>query len=147
MIKCDRIKNIWKLNDGVIYLATVIMMLVLAGLFITVLTKILNSSSLKNGNLYIDSQAEMAAVAGIEYAYYQMINDFANWDGTGTETYVTLGNSKFMVEVRTDDEIGDPLSSDLKRVISTGVTEKSIKNIQVLITVMSEAFTFSLYIL
>ena len=146
MIKCDRIKNIWKLNDGVIYLATVIMMLVLAGLFITVLTKILNSSSLKNGNLYIDSQAEMAAVAGIEYAYYQMINDFANWDGTGTETYVTLGNSKFMVEVRTDDEIGDPLSSDLKRVISTGVTEKSIKKIQVLITVLSEAFTFALYI-
>ena len=136
--------KVFRKNEGIIYLGTVIMVMVLFGLMAYTLSNLLVISNGKTANLYLDTQAELTAIAGIEYAYYKLLNDFANWEGTGG--YVSIGKSKFFVEVDTLDEDGTKLNADIRRVVSTGVTERSIKIIQVKFSAANEAFSYAMYI-
>ncbi|MCH8011343.1 MAG: hypothetical protein IIA61_05265 [Candidatus Marinimicrobia bacterium] len=136
--------KVFRKNEGIIYLGTVIMVLVLFGLMSYTLSNLLVISNGKTANLYLDTQAELAAVAGVEYAFYHLVDNFANW--TGTSDYIIIGKSKFFVEVDTLDEDGTKLNSDIRRVVSTGVFERSIKKIQVKFSAQGEVFSFSLYI-
>lgn len=136
--------NILIRNKGFIYLGTVILVVILFGLMAHTLSNLLVISNSKTSNLYIDTQAELAAAAGIEYAFYKMVNNFANW--MGTPDSITVGKSKFFVQVDTLDENGNKLNADIRRVISTGVTERSIKKIQVKFSALGELFSFSMCI-
>ncbi|MCG2716573.1 MAG: hypothetical protein L6422_09925 [Candidatus Marinimicrobia bacterium] len=136
--------NILIRNKGFIYLGTVILVVILFGLMAYTLSNLLVISNSKTSNLYIDTQAELAAVAGIEYAFYKLVNDFTNW--MGTPDYIAIGKSKFFVQVDTLDENGTKLNADIRRVISTGVTERSIKKMQVKFSALGEVFSFSLCI-
>ena len=136
--------KVFRKNEGIIYLGTVIMVMVLFGLMAYTLSNLLVISNGKTANLYLDTQAELTAIAGIEYAYYKLLNDFANWEGTGG--YVSIGKSKFFVEVDTLDEDGTKLNADIRRVVSTGVFERSIKKIQVKFSSLDESFSFAMFI-
>lgn len=131
-------------NDGFIYLGIAIVVLVLFGMIAYTLSNLLVISNGKNANLYIDTQAELAAAAGIEYAFDHLMNDFPNW--MGSSDFITFGKSKFFVQVDTLDEDGTKLTVDLRRVVSTGVTESSVKKIQVMFSAFQEAFYYSIYI-
>ncbi|MCG2717134.1 MAG: hypothetical protein L6422_12850, partial [Candidatus Marinimicrobia bacterium] len=61
--------------------------------------------------------------------------------------YIAIGKSKFFVQVDTLDENGTKLNADIRRVISTGMTERSIKKIQVMFSALGEVFSFSLCIM
>lgn len=136
--------KVFRKNEGIIYLGTVILVMVLFGLMAYTLSNLLVISNGKTANLYIDTQAEFAAIAGVEYASYQLLDDFANW--MGTSGYISIGKSKFLVEVDTLDEDGTELQADIRRVVSTGVTERSIKKIQVKFSAASEQFSYAMYI-
>lgn len=132
-------------NDrGVIYIATVIMVLVLFSLMAYTMGTIISVNSEKTANLYIDAEAELCAEAGVEYAFYQLVNDFINWPGSSG--YINFGKGKFIVEIFDTDENGGPLNADKRRVVSTGVVEKSTKKVQVTFSALGEPFSFALYI-
>lgn len=132
-------------NDrGIIYIATVIMVLVLFSLMTYTMSTIISINSEKTSNLYIDTEAELCAIAGVEYAFYQLVNDFTNWSGTSGS--INFGKGAFQVVVYDTDENGNNLNSDIKRIIVTSVVEKSIKKIQVTFSSLGEPFSFSMYI-
>lgn len=135
-------------NSGLIYLGTVIMVIVLFGVLTYTVTNLLVDGDGKNANLYIDTQAELAAISGIEYAYYKLLlpppSGFGNW--TGTPDWVTMGKSKFTVTVDTLDDAGHKLDAGKRRVISIGKFENSVKEVQVKFSALSEQFSFALYI-
>lgn len=131
-------------EEGLIYIGTVIMVLVFFSLMVVTMSKISSNASKKSGYLYIDAEAEMIATAGVEYAFYQFVNDFINW--SGTSGYINFGKGAFQVVVYNTDENGNNLNADKKRIIVTSVVEKSIKKIQATFSAVSEPFSFAMYI-
>lgn len=143
----NRLRNIHQSgqnNSGIIYIATVIMVVVLFSLMAFTMGTIISVNSEKTANLYIDTVAELCAEAGVEYAFYQLVTDFINW--SGSSGYINFGKGKFMVEIFDTDENGAPLNADKRRVVATGIVEKSIKKVQVTFSALSEPFSFAFYI-
>lgn len=126
------------------YMATVFLVLIIMGVVTWSLANLVVASNGKSANLYADTQAELAAVAGVEYAFYNLIKDFANW--TGTTSPVTVGNSAFRVDVDTLDENGVKLTADERRIVSTGTIGSSVKKIQVHFKAADESFSFAMYV-
>ncbi len=131
-------------DSGIIYIATVIMVLVLFGLLAFTLNTVISVNSEKTANLYLDTEAELYAQAGIEYAFYELVNDFINWPGSSG--YINFGKGQFKAEVFDTDENGNTLNADRRRVVSTGIVESSVKKAQVYFTALSEPFSFAMYI-
>lgn len=136
--------KILKSNSGIIYLGTVILVLIVFGMIAYTLANLSVIGNGKTANLYADTQAELAALAGIEHAFNNIIIDFSNYWGT-TDT-ISMGKSKFFIEVDTFDEYGVKLRSDRKRVIATGMTGSSQKKVQVIFSALQEAAEFAMYI-
>jgi len=136
--------KVFRKNDGIIYLSTAIMIILVFGLITYTLSNLLVISNEKSANLYLDAQAELAAVTGIEYGFYYLTNDYANWMGTSGP--ITMGKSTFTVQVYKTDEDGTPLQTAFRRVIATGITESSVKVVQVMFNAFPAAFEYACYI-
>lgn len=137
-------KKILHREDGLIYLGTVLLIMVILGVMAFSMANLLVISNGKTANLYSDTQAELAANTGVEYAFYKLMNDFANW--TGTADTVAFGKSSFTVTVYTTDEDGGALAADERRVVSTGITEQSVKQVQVNFSSSGETSNFAVFV-
>lgn len=137
-------KKILHREDGLIYLGTVLLIMIMLGVMAFSMANLLVISNGKTANLYSDTQAELAANTGVEYAFYKLMNDFANW--TGTADSVTFGKSKFHVVVYSTDENGAALAADERRVVSTGITEQSVKQVQVNFSSSGATSDFAVYV-